>query len=344
MAAAQVSPNKTSSATIRDVAKRAGVSVATVSRVLNNTSTVSPDTYVRVQATISELNFVPRAAAQSLSKQKTNLIGLMMTEIGWDNFFPPMLRGIEAACYESGFDLLIHSTHLSGASLRPPLGEHNTDGLLIFLNPLPDSEIARLHNKGFSIVLLHRSPPDALPIPHIVFENKASARLMTNHLIETHSCRRIAFLSGPADNEDSYWRELGYRESLAAHGLPVDPALIRLGGFAEEVGQRTVEDWLKEGFNADAIFAADDDSAYGAVRALQNAGKRVPEDVPVVGFDDSPVSRLLSPPLTTVCAPIEEAGYKAGQILAGLIHTGQATLKELLPTELVIRRSCGCNG
>jgi len=102
---------KTSSGTIRDVANRAGVSVATVSRVLNNSGTVTPETFARVQAVINELHYVPRAAAQSLSNRRTNVIGLLLTEIGWDNFFPPMFRGIERGCFESNFDWLIHSTH-----------------------------------------------------------------------------------------------------------------------------------------------------------------------------------------------------------------------------------------
>ena len=339
-----MSTEKTSSVTIRDVANRAGVSVATVSRVLNNSATVTPETFARVQAIIDELHFVPRAAAQSLSKRKTNVIGLLLTEIGWDNFFPPMFRGIERSCFELNFDLLIHSTHLSKAepTSRLPVGEHNTDGLLVFINSLSDAEIIRLHHKGFPLVLLHRSPPQSLSIPYVVFENKGGARKITDHLIEVHACQRIAFLAGPRGNEDSHWRELGYRESLAAHSLQIDPDLIRLGGFSEEIAQDTVERWLADGFDADAIFAADDDSAYGALRALQQAGIRVPEDVPVVGFDDAPTSRLITPSLTTIGAPIEDSGYQSAHILGDLIRTGQAVPKVLLPTSLVIRRSCGC--
>jgi DNA-binding LacI/PurR family transcriptional regulator len=167
---------------------------------------------------------------------------------------------------------------------------------------------------------------------------------MTDHLIEAHAYRRIAFLAGPEGNEDAHWRELGYRESVAAHGLPLHPGLIRLGGFDEQVAFQTVADWVAEGPSFDAIFAADDESAYGAIRALQQAGLRVPEDVPVVGFDDSPASRLFSPPLTTVRAPIEQAGRRSAVLLGQLIRSGDVELKVLLPTELVVRRSCGCSG
>jgi LacI family transcriptional regulator len=331
-------------ATIHDVARRSGVSAATVSRVLNNPDLVAPQTRALVQAAIAELNFVPRAAAQNLSNRRTNVIGLLMVEIGWDNFFPPMLHGIEKGCVEYGYDLFIHSTHLRSLvpGGRSSLGEHNTDGLLVFLNPISDAELERLDHKSFPLVLLHRSPPAGLEIPHVVFENKAGARKMTDHLIEVHGFQRIAFLAGPAGNEDAYWRELGYRESLAAHDIPLDPALIRLGGFAEEIAEATTAEWLNAGLDAQAIFAADDDSAYGAIHALNKAGKRIPEDMPIVGFDDSPVSRLLSPPLTTVRAPSEQAGYKAARMLAQRIRGGPVETKALLPTELVIRRSCGC--
>jgi len=337
--------------TIRDVAKKAGVSVATVSRVLNKIDPIAPETQARVQEAIAELRFVPRAAAQNLSKNRTNVIGLLFPEIGWDNFFPPMLRGIESGCYESGFDLLIHSTHhaKSETLLRHPVGEQNTDGLLVFTNALADAEILQLYHKGFPLVLLHRSPPQSLPIPHVVFKNKAGARKMMDHLIEVHGYQRIAFLAGPEDNEDAYWRGQGYRESLTAHGLPVDPNLIRLGGFDDQIACQTVLDWLSDGFEADAIFACDDDSAYGAIRALHQSGVQVPERIPVVGFDDSPLSSLFTPPLTTIRAPIEDAGYQAVQMLAQLIrsrkelYSDQSEPEILLHTELVVRRSCGCS-
>jgi len=340
-----VPPQKTSSVTIRDVARYAGVSVATVSRVLNNKAFIAPNTHQRVEKAITDLNYVPRAAARSLSRNETNVIGLLLPEIGWDNFFPPMLQGIEAGCYETSFNLLIHSTShvLPHSPAHHPIGEHNTDGLIVFTDALQDDEIVRLYQAGFPLVLLHRSPPKALSIPHVVFENKAGARKMTDHLIEVHGYRKIAFLAGPQHNEDARWRELGYRESLAAHGITFDPSLIRSGHFDEMIARQTMDAWLAEGFQADAIFAADDDSAYGAVHAVLDSGRQIPDEIPVVGFDDSPTSRLLLPPLTTVCAPIQQAGNKAAQLLGQLIRTGRAELEVLLPTELVVRRSCGCN-
>jgi DNA-binding LacI/PurR family transcriptional regulator len=340
-------PTPPARVTIADVARRAGVSIATVSRVINGTAPVAEGTAARVRAAIAALNYVPRAAARSLASRRTDTLGLLLPKIS-GYFFPPLLRGIEAGARENGFGLLIHSTQDRGdpaGGPRRPLGEHNTDGLLVFTDSLDEAELTRLHTIGFPMVLLHQSPPHGLDIPCVTFENKGGARKLVEHLIETHDYRRIAFLRGPEEHEDSYWREMGYREALAAHAIPFDPTLVATGGFDEEEAQVPVERWLQDGVEIEAIFAGDDEAASGAIAALRRAGKRVPEDVAVVGFDDSPIAHHLTPlPLTTVRAPIEEAGLAAARQLARLIRTGQADPLVLLPTELVVRRSCGCRG
>jgi DNA-binding LacI/PurR family transcriptional regulator len=182
-----------------------------------------------------------------------------------------------------------------------------------------------------------------MQIPCVTFENRVGARQAVDHLIEVHGRQRIAFLAGPEGNEDSYWRERGYRESLEAHGLTYDRALLGRGEFREQTAQVTVARWLAEGLAFDAIFTGDDDSAGGALLALTGAGKRVPDDVALVGFDDTLVSRYLTPPLTTVHAPTERVGHEAVRQIVRLLSTGDADPVTLLPTRLVIRKSCGCN-
>ena len=331
-------------ATMADVAQRAGVSIATVSRVINQTAPVAPETEAQVRAAIAELNYRPHTAAQVLAGCKTNTLGLLLPEIGGD-FFSLMLRGIEAGARESGYGLLIYSTQgvsPPNATGPFPLGEHNTDGLLVFPNSLGDAELIRLHQMDFPVVLLHRSPPQGLDIPCVTVENKSGARRAIDHLIEVHGCRCIAFLTGPEGHEDSYWREMGYREALAVHGIPFDPTLVAMGGFDDQVACDAVSNWLMEGLVFDAIFAGDDEAAVGALTALNQADKRVPQDVALVGFDDTLLSRYLSPPLTTVRAPIEQVGHEAVRQLVRLIRVGWADPLVLLPTELIIRRSCGC--
>ena len=326
--------------TIADVARHAEVSIATVSRVLNGTTPVQPEKADRVRLAMDELKFVPRHAARVLASRRTNTVGLVMSEIS-GAFFPPMLKGIEGGAYDAGYDLLIHSTKKEGPSRRP-LGEHNTDGLLIFTDSLDHRELHHLHNMNFPMVLLHQSPPDSLNIPVIAIENKDGAAMLVNHLIEKHDRHRIVFLRGPEGHEDSVWRERGYRDALRAHKIKFDPGLVASGGFDEDEAFVAIQQMVLDGIQFDAIFAGDDDSAIGAMRALKMAARLIPQDVAVVGFDDVPFARYLSPALTTVRAPIEEVGREAVRQLVLLMNGGQAHVLTLMPTELVIRESCGC--
>jgi DNA-binding LacI/PurR family transcriptional regulator len=331
-------------ATITDVASLAGVSIATVSRVINGTVPVSEDAAFRVWKAIATLNFIPHSAARVLASKKTNTIGLILPEIS-GFYFSPLLRGIEEGIRGSGYDLLVHSAVFRQESenfMATKLGEHNSDGLLIFAASMEEGEITRLYNLGFPLVLLHQTPPNGYNIPCVTIENKAGARKLTDHLIEAHGYRKIAFLAGPTAHEDSFWREMGYREALSSHGIPFDPQLISIGGFDAEVARKAVTQWLNNGVYFDALFAGDDDAATGAITVLQHAGKRVPEDIAVVGFDDIYISQYLSPPLTTIHAPIEQAGFEAARQLIRLIRGEPADPLVLLPTELIIRRSCGC--
>jgi LacI family transcriptional regulator len=329
-------------ATIEDVARLAGVSIATVSRVVNGKSPVVPATAQRVMDAVRELNYVPRAAARILASKRTNTLGLIVPEISGE-FFAPMLRGIEAAAGEAGFDLLIHTTAYKKPEMRRhTLGEHNTDGLLVFIGSVQLGELSRLHSIGFPVVFLHQTAPDGLNIPVVTVENKKGAMQAVEHLIETHACRRILYLSGPEGNEDSSWRERGYRLALEKHSILFDPALVAPGNFSTKRAAQTIRELLASGLAFDAIFSGDDMAAVGALSALREAGLRVPEDVKMVGFDDIPLARHLTPPLTTIHAPTEEVGKIATELLVRLVRREAVEMQALLPTELTIRQSCGC--
>jgi LacI family transcriptional regulator len=329
--------------TIADVARQAGISIATVSRVLNGIGSVSERTDRRVRAAIDDLNYVPRSAARVLASRKTDTLGLLLPEIG-GTFFQPLLRGIEAGASEAGYDLLINTTNIPRPRhlLWRPLGEHNTDGLLVFTDSVDLQELTRLSNNGFPIILLHQTPPRELDIPVTTIENQSGARNIVDHLIEVHGCRRIAFLRGPHDHEDSALREQGYRQALQAHGISFDPALVARGNFNHEVAHRAVRGLLEQGVRFDGVFSGDDDSAIGVLLALREAGCKVPEEVAVVGFDDQVFAASLIPPLTTVRAPTEQVGREAVRQLVRIIHGESVEPRLVLPTELVIRQSCGC--
>lgn len=336
--------NLTQSPTIRDVARLAGVSVATVSRYLNNSAPLAAETGKRVQQAMDELRFTPHPIARNLATKRTNTIGLLLLDIG-GAFYTPLLRGIEAVSSEAGFDLLIHSTRgMHPANpMRRALTEHNTDGLLIFIDALDNSELERLNSIGFPVVLMHQSPPKGLDIPVVTIENQAGACQVVEHLIREHGRKHIVFLRGPEGNEDSDSREKGYIQALKKHGIPFDPALIFRGGFDAESARDAAKELLASGVPFDAIFTGDDDSAIGVIETLKSAGLSVPADIPIVGFDDSIFARLLTPALTTVRAPIEQVGREA---VAQLIHQirGEPThARTVLPTEMIVRNSCGCD-
>jgi LacI family transcriptional regulator, galactose operon repressor len=333
-----------SNPTIKDVAKYAGVSIATVSRVLNKTGSVQNDTAIRVFAAVEALKYHPNAVARILARKQTETIGLLLPIISGD-FFAEMLQGIENGVVEAGYDLLIHTT-FAAVNPRPfikhVLGEHNTDGLIVFTSSLDEDELHRLYDIGLPMVLLHRSPPQGLNIPYITVENKNGTCSVVEHLIEVHGKRRIVFLRGLQDQEDSAWRELGYRQALERHGIPFDPDLTETGNYSHQDSQVAMKRLIDRGVSFDAVFAGNDEAASGVLATLLVEGFLVPQDIALAGFDNSNLALYLSPPLTTINAHIQQVGYAAAQQLVRLIQTGQADPITLLPTELVIRRSCGC--
>ncbi len=333
--------SKTRPPTIADVARQAGVSIATVSRVLNGSTPVEAEKAQRVRAAMEMLQFVPRSAARILASRKTNTIGLVFSEIG-GAFFPHLLKGIEAQLHAAGYELLIYSTRTDHPAKRKPIGEHNTDGLLVFTTSLELEELRRLYRINFPLVMLHETPPQELHIPVITIENKDGAEMLVSHLIEQHHRRRIVFLRGPDGHEDSLWRERGYRSALESHNIPFDAQLIGTGSFDEDQAFAAIQTLIANGIQFDAVFAGDDDAAIGVYRALKAAQRLIPDDVAVVGFDDVQFSRYISPALTTVRAPIEEVGREAVRQLLSLMNNEQAQPLTLMRTELVIRESCGC--
>jgi DNA-binding LacI/PurR family transcriptional regulator len=246
---------------------------------------------------------------------------------------------------ENSYEILISltgSTQPHDERVRP-FGLHNTDGLLIFSGSLTPEGIAQAHATGLPLVLIHQSSPAGLDVPCVTVENKAASRKIVEHLIVEHRRRRIVLLRGPENNEDARWREMGYREALTAHNIDVDEQLIGAGDFERHIAQGTIERMLADGTHFDAIFTGDDEAAVGAMATLAARGVRVPEDVAVVGFDDQRLATILHPPLTTVRAPTEQVGREAARQLIKLMRTGSADPLTLLPTELIVRRSCGCS-
>jgi len=335
---------RSSSVTIRDVARQAGVSVATVSRYINRNAPVSEEVAERLNRVMIDLRYMPHAAAQHLASRKTRVIGLLLNNLHND-FFVPLLNGVEAVVRKKGYNLIVATYHAnSRTAMPPPIGPHNTDGLLVFSDGLVDEDLANLNSNGFPMVLVHRTTPSSLSIPSVTVENIEITHKLVEHLIQVHGKRRILFMRGPIHQEDSYRREVGYKSALAANGIPFDENLVLNGEFERDIAYEALNDFLDNGKRDafDAVFAGDDDAAIGVLRALHKHGYKIPEDVAVVGFDDLGFAPFLNPPLTTVRAPTESVGRIATERLFGLLENQAPDGAVILPTEIIIRRSCGC--
>jgi LacI family transcriptional regulator len=337
---------KSDSVTIRQVAQKAGVSVATVSRHINQNAPISKEVAVRLDQVMSELRYVPHAAARQLASQKTRVVGLLLNTLHND-FFVPLLNGIEAVVRKHEYNLVIATYLLDNRdSISPPIGPHNTDGMLVFSDGLSDADLVALHARNFPMVLVHRTSPVSVKIPSVTVENKKISFEIIDHLIKTHGRKRIMLLRGPINQEDSYWRETGYKTALEANGIAFDERLVLNGDFERNTAHKVLNEFLadKNHPDFDAVFTGDDDAAIGVLRALHANNIQVPQDVSVVGFDDLGFSAFLTPPLTTVSAPTEAVGRIATEQLFSLFDKQYPEDDvTLLPTELIIRRSCGCN-
>ena len=292
---------------------------------------------------MDDLGYMPHTVARQLATQRAHAIGLLLPDFS-HTFFMPLIGGIEEIVSDEGYSLLV-ATRVSIDPIGPPapIGPHNADGLIIFPGTLSDSEIVKLQESEYPLVLIYRSSPQGAKIPSITADNAGATAKLIDHLIDVHGRRNIVFVRGPVEQEDSKWREEGYRASLQAHGIAFDKRLVFRGMFDRTLAYHAMCEFLDNDPPAfDAIFTGNDDSAVGIINALTEAGFNVPEDVSVVGFDDLELSSFLSPPLTTVRAPTREVGRAAARCLFDLLAGREVESQTFLPTGIVIRCSCGC--
>ena len=328
--------------TIRDVAREARVSVATVSRVFNNSGPVREETRAAILAVAERLQYTPNTAARSLSTRRTGTVGVLLPDLHGE-FFSEVIRGIDQTVQSSGYHVLISSSHNDRAEIEAALRamRGRVDGLILMAPDLDaDSLLANLPER-LPLVLLntHLKEPG---FDSINIDNYGGALRMTMHLLDAGR-RRIALITGGARNYDAQERLRGYREALRGRGLGVDERLIVPGDFTEWSGHAAAQRLAALEPLPDAVFATNDSMAVGALSALRDAGVSVPEDIAVVGFDDIPIAQYVSPALTTVRVSIASLGSRAAARLFQCLAAGErpAHTHEVLPTELVIRRSCG---
>ncbi len=324
--------------TIGDVAAQAGVSVATVSKVINGRWGVAESTSERVREIIEKLGYESSLVAQSLRSHRTNVLAVLVVDV--EPFSAELLKGAAQAIRGTGYELVVFSgcgraddqvgwerrylsrvsgTLCDGAILVTPSSVDATHGAPV---------VAVDHNVGSS------------DLPSVDSDNLSGAVAATEYLLGLGH-RRIGFLAGRPDLESARLRERGYQLALAAAGVHVDPALVQVGGYQPDSAEGAARILLTRPEPPTAIFAANDVSAIATMAAARALGLSIPEDLSVIGFDNVPESALCEPPLTTIEQPIQQMGFEAVQLLIGLIEQrGEIATHRMLPTRLVVRGSC----
>jgi LacI family transcriptional regulator len=338
--------------TVYEVANLAGVSTATVSRVIHGSNLVHPDTRERVLAVIEELGYVPDGSAQGLSRRRKDIIGLAglergVTEVGIEKtgalFMDELVHAVEAVLRGTECSLLLtfgRAGEQFQHRVRALSGK--VDGLLIAEEVLPPGPLRALARRIPVVAIAGR--PEETELDVVAVDNAAGMAGLAAHLIEEHGYRRLGFLAGPADSPDAVHRLAAFRRAIQEHpGCALD--LLLDGDFSEASGVAAARALLDRETTPDVIVCANDQMAIGMQLTLQQAGLRVPGDVAVTGFDDIYASRVVTPALTTVRQPLRELGHQAAQRLFARIEDRDLPPQaEILPTQCEIRASCGCSG
>ncbi len=329
--------------TIKHVARRAGVSVATVSRVLNQSAVVSPETEERVREVVAQLGYTPHGAARSLITNRTMTVGVLLPDL-YGEFFSEVIRGIDQVARQQGYHLLVANAGGGKSALEAGLDSMwgRVDGLIVMSPEMSQRASHQSLPEGFPMVLVN-CPPSDLHCASLAMANYEGAAAMTRHLLGLGH-RRIAVIRGPDANFDARERLRGYRDALKKAGLGPDPSLEFAGDFREASGYQAATQILALPARPTAVFATNDGMALGALFAFREAGLRLPEDLALGGFDDIPMARYMEPALTSVHVDISALGQRAALKLFLALQQPPAEReanRETLATTLVVRKSCG---
>lgn len=330
--------------TLEEVGRLAGVSRATVSRVVNNTGNVDPELRARVEAVIRETGYRPHAIARSLASNRTNIIGLIIPKVAHtlftDPFYPTLIQGISQACNNNHLTLALfvyHSQQEEEQVFERAVNTGILDGLIVH-ERLTEPFIDELIGRELPFVHVGR-PRNGAQVNYVDVDNVVGMLLAVKHLIRMGH-RRIGYVGAPLHQIVGVDRREGYLLAHHESQLPINDDLMAYGDFSQASGYEAMRRLLAH--QPDAVCAASDTMALGALQAIREAGLRVPEDMAVVSFDDLPPALSADPPLTTVRQSVERTGRVAVETLIDVLNTGPTPPRRIvLPVELVIRESCG---
>ncbi len=331
--------------TLDEVAERAGVSRTTASRVMNERPHVRPEVRARVLRIIEETGYQPHPVARSLASQRTHVLGIVIprqnSAFFTDPYFPCLLEGIAQECNAQDYTLALFllQTPVDEEKVLPRITRRGAlDGLIVQVGQQEDHFIKRLLEGDVPLVVAGR-PAQATEASYVDVDNRAGAYTAVMHLFNLgHTC--VATITGPRNTTAGMDRYAGYIDAHRAHKLPINETLVTEGDFSESGGYRAMHTLLEQ--HPDAVFAASDMMAIGAMRAIHETGLRVPDDIAVVGFDDLPPAAHARPPLTTVHQPVQQFGRCVVKILLDIVENDvPEPCHNVLSTNLVIRDSCG---
>jgi LacI family transcriptional regulator len=326
------------------IAKLSKVSRSTVSRVINNHPNVSPSTRERVLEVVRQMNYQPNAAARGLAAGRTRVLGLVIpmgvSALFTDPYFPVLIQGVSSACnaLDHSVMLWLAEPEYERRTIRKIMNNGLIDGVIVASMLMDDPVVQALSEGHLPFILIGRHPTDTR-INYVDVDNQASAREAVSHLLRLGR-QHVATITGPRNMIAGADRLEGYLSALKAKGIALDPGLIAEGDFTEMGGYVAMQRLLDR--QPDAVFVASDIMAVGALRALREANRRVPEDVAIIGFDDMPFAARTDPPLATIRQPTHRVGEVATETLVDMIeHPDSHPRRVVLPTELVVRVSCG---
>lgn len=323
--------------TIEDIARQAGVSPSTVSRVLSGSKRVAEDKRALVLAAVEQHQYRPNPVAQGLVRGRSMTIGVLVQDIS-SPFFARMVSGIEQGLRSASYQPMFASTHWPDQYQEQPLQlllDRRVDGVIVLASNIPDEFLRDVAGQIPLIVVARRVM--GLEQQCLYVDNQEGAYRAMRYLLGLGHTQ-IAHIAGTEDHPDANERLAGYRQALVEAGIDFDPRLVVTGRFTEDSGLASVEELLARGEHFTAIFAANDQSAYGAMLGLFNHGYRIPNDISLVGFDDQFLSAYTLPPLTTVRQPSVEMGQIAAEAILRLVDEGEALLPRI-PIDLIIRKS-----
>jgi len=328
-------------ATLRDICNATGLSSATVSRVLNNSPLVKEKTRERVQKVMAELNYFPLASARALAGRRTGSIGIISPYVG-SGFFAEIMVGVDRVAAERGVHVMMSFAHGIGDEKRLVtrfIQERSVDAVILINLDLPPEFLAEVKNDKIPLISVD-TPAVEQGIASVSIGNRDGAHKMMAHLLE-HGYRDIVVFAGPEMSYDSRERLEGCKAAAAEAGTSLPAEKIFTGSFIMDSGREFMQKILDSGKPLpDAVFALNDVMAFGAMASLREAGLSVPQDIAVTGFDNSEASSLVG--LTTVAVPLLDMGRHAAETALGLLNGEHVQQHIIVPTELVIRESCGC--